>query len=85
MKILIDIPKRYKTLLDNGNINESVKKSILLAVANGKPLPNSYGNLIDIDALEDEIFRTSMGDWEILIDYIDNVPIIIKADKESKE
>ena len=37
MKIVIDIPKRYKTLLDNGDANGSVRESILLAVTNGTP------------------------------------------------
>ena len=88
MKIVIDIPKRYYDdfklqlpILNRGVPSELAK----YVIATGTPLPEGYGNLIDINALEDEIFHISMADWEVLIDYINNVPIIIEAESEVEE
>ena len=46
MKIVIDVPKKYKDLLDYGEADGSIRKSILLAVSNGTPLPKGHGRLI---------------------------------------
>ena len=37
MQIVINIPEKYKKLLDSGEADGSVRKSILSAVVNGTP------------------------------------------------
>ena len=76
MQIVIDIPEKYKTLLDDGKADGSIRKSILLAVVNGTPLPKGHGKLKDAD-------HYIKMQWEHP-DYslTDDEPTIIEADKE---
>lgn len=85
MKIVIDIPEEYKKLLDNGDADGNVRKSILLAVANGTPLPKGHGRILD----EKDILDTENNDggWYDLVDmpdYIAGVKAIIEAEREDE-
>lgn len=75
MQIVIDIDEEYKTLLDNGDADGGVRKSILLAVTNGTVLPKGHGRLKDVD-------HYIKMQWEHP-DYslMDDAPTIIEADK----
>lgn len=85
MKIVIDIPEEYKKLLDNGDADGNVRKSILLAVTNGTPLPKGHGRILD----EKDILDTENNDggWYDLVDmpdYIAGVKAIIEAEREDE-
>lgn len=89
MQIVIDIDEKYKKLLDSGDANGSVRKSILLAVTNGTVLPKGHGRLIDADALKSECYsivdpKGIYSELKIIEDYyIDDASTIIEADKEN--
>lgn len=88
MQIVIEIPEKYKDLLDKGEADGSIRKSILLAVSNGISLPKGHGDLKDMGNLqyvfdltrEDPIY--SGKDIERTIKLMKT---IIEADKESKD
>ena len=88
MKLVIDIPEKYKDLLDKGEADGSIRKSILLAVSNGTPLPEGHGRLIDADILEEckEVMNTIMNkcEYAVRMDEVRNVPTIIEADKAER-
>ena len=81
IEIVIKIDEKYKTLLDNGEADGNVRKSILLAVVNGTPLPKGHGRLIDADAL---INSLGASDRDIYCKAVieEDAPTIIEADKE---
>ena len=49
-------------------------------IANGKPLPKGHGRLIDADALN----RKDVNCVNVPMNFIDNAPTIIEADRESR-
>ena len=86
MQIVIDIPEKYKDLLDKGEADGSIRKSILLAVSNGTPLPKGHGRILDEKDILDT--KNNDGGWYDLVDmpeYIAGVKAIIEADKEQKK
>lgn len=93
MQIVIDIPEKYKNLLDKGEADGSIRKSILLAVSNGTPLPKGHGRLIDADktALLSDLFcytkYTGIDEapYEDATKALEFAPTIIEADKAESE
>lgn len=80
MKLVIDIPEKYKDLLDKGEADGSIRKSILLAVSNGTPLPEGHGRLIDAD----ELIKDRVENDNIVI-LVNTAPTIIEADRAESE
>lgn len=88
MKIVIDIPEDEYNLVkygQYGNINVDIVKK---AIANGTPLPDHHGRLIDADALEYTCNADECGiltgcnhcKYHIVTEHeIDNAPIIIEG------
>jgi len=89
MKIVIDIPEEYYSLLKGFN-DEKCSMDMLL-IKHGTPLPKGHGRLIDADVLLDQISRdkreafTKHQVWLLLSQYNDNAPTIIEADTESEK
>ena len=66
--------------------NDTVETALMKAVADGTPLPEHHGRLIDADALLDKKQDYGEGQMKlILIDpyYVRKAPTIIEADKGS--
>lgn len=83
MKIVIDIPEKYKELLDNGEADGSIRKSILNAIINGTPLPKGHGELIDRGQALNECYNISVdGERFKVVQYetLLGVPTIIEAE-----
>ena len=86
MQIVIDIPERtyeqLKFLREQGF--DGFETIIDKAVANGTPLPEHHGRLIDADTLTlDDISFFSIKDYQKMLHKITtDVPTIIEADKE---
>lgn len=56
MKLLIDIPEEdYKYIKSNGSIYYSHVHDIINGIIHGKKLPETYGRLIDADALNKDL------------------------------
>mgnify|MGYP007092164066 CR=1 FL=1 len=89
MQIVIDIPDEYKKLLDNGDADGSIRKLILLAVANGTPLPKGHGRLADLDAALKCVEETADCDEKYyamcLFDWAMSKRVVLEADKEQKD
>ncbi len=88
MKIVIDISEEEYELVRHGNKSYTTELELMNAVANGIPLPEHHGRLIDADALYDsaklchaEEDGTACVEWR----EINDAETIIEADKESKE
>lgn len=68
------------------------KFNVVLAIKNGTPLPKGHGRLGDIDKLIKEVEHfhkcpnghSDVYDEAMIINFLDNAPTIIKADKESE-
>ena len=52
MKIIIEIPKEEYELVRHGNKSYRTELELMNAVANGIPLPDHHGDLVDRDAIE---------------------------------
>lgn len=59
MKLIIDIPEEEYKLVRHGNKSYTTELELMNAVANGTPLPESYGDLIDRTKLYDQT-----AEWE---------------------
>lgn len=96
MQIVIDIPKRtyeqLKFLREQGF--DGFETIIDKAVANGTPLPEGHGRLIDVDALIKQLEAMANNRWNIQvgaskgleegIDNVDDAPTIIEAESEEE-
>ena len=100
MKIVIDIPEEdynaYKMQVEmmkqEGILIESLSTALRILVANGTPLPEHHGRIIDygyvVDAIDDwinaeEYCYTNATDY--LRNRIRNVPTIIEAEGSDSE
>ena len=90
MKIVIDIPEEEYELVRHGNKSYRTELELMYAVANGIPLPEGHGDLIDRDKLvpcckfrgdcwADKCDKCS--DYAVEYSNIKNAPTIIEADK----
>ena len=90
MQIVIEIPKDEYEIFSSCTEREKVNELSYyeLIIANGTPLPEHHGRLIDADTLEEckEMMSTIMGEWKyaVRMDDIRNVPTIIPATKEGE-
>ena len=85
MQIVIDISEKYKKLLDSGEADGSIRKSILLAVVNGTPLPKGHGRLIDADKLWNAAYHDLDCDFYEAFNLADTIIEADKAESEDKE
>ena len=76
MKLIIDIPKRIYDVIQ---IRNDMRSELHEAVRNGIPLPKGHGDLID----KDELLK--IGRYSHTRSDIDSIPVIVEADKESKD
>jgi len=80
MQIVIDIPKEEYEYLKAHHSHEVFYGD---AIANGTPLPEHHGRLIDADTLDEckEMMNTIMGEckYAVRMDDIRNAPTIIEA------
>ena len=53
MQIVIDIPEEAYKLLKNEGVDWLGADHILNAVANGTPLPEGHGNIIDVNSIKE--------------------------------
>lgn len=104
MKLIIDIPEKIYKLYQRDACRESVQNGntiymiVWRAIANGKPLPKNHGDLKDVDAIHEEIYKLQSGIGKdggtVIINkdqykgmcyargIINEAPVIIEADKE---
>lgn len=78
MKLVIDIPEEAYELLKNEGVDWLGAEHILDAVANGTPLPEDHGDLIDVNAIR--IIESFDGCRYALEREIRRLPVIIKAE-----
>lgn len=99
MKIVIDIPEKIYNRYINYTESYidfmfiGTEEILVKAIRNGTPLPKGSGRLIDADALIKQLKATANIEWNKkvgsskglidAIDIVDDIPIIIEADKES--
>ena len=76
----INIKNAINGLIENGVERASISK-VCLAILDGTPLPKGHGRLIDADAIN----RKDVNCANVPMNFIDNAPTIIEADKESVE
>lgn len=93
MQLVIDIPKdAYDFIKRTGYHTQSLYE----AIKNGVPLPKGHGRIVDVIGKIDEdridkdnpiIYLTINGEYTeaVSLDYINNLPTIIEADKEGKD
>ena len=90
MQIVIDIPEEeYEEIINSEDCGLHI---LTRAIAKGTPLPKGHGRLIDISKIEEDriekdnpiIYLTIDGNCTeaISLDYLNNLPTIIKADME---
>lgn len=99
MKIVIDISEElYKEYMDvqlaRGN-GKGIVSNLLNVIKNGTPLPKEHGKIVDIGRIDEDkmeqdnpIICITMNDEYIeavSLDYLNNLPAIMEADKESDE
>lgn len=77
MEIMIDIPEELYEAYKNKPpmLGDAGMDMIVQSIANGTPLPEHHGRLIDADAIPKHLVRD--------MDEIDKQPTIIEADKGS--
>ena len=88
MEIVIDIPEEEYELVRHGNKSYRTELELMNAVAEGKPLPEHHGRLIDADTLEEkvekhrEMLKISEYDRELVLHYtdIEMAPTIIERE-----
>lgn len=94
MKILIEVSEKdyldFMLQYDNDRLDENIPfHRAKIAIAEGTPLPNGHGRLIDADALKKKATMCpTVGNAETLlldISDVENAPTIIEADKEGAE
>lgn len=85
MRLVIDIPEEIYEQVKDRTEDSNDEWITMRAVANGTPLPQGCGRLIDGDALYKEVASWGMNDYEPsdFLDEIDRTPTIIE--KEGKE
>jgi len=90
MKLIIDIDEEARNELfdiaNNGrDISLSLQNTMIMAIANGTPLPKGHGRLIDEDniiecaEMADDSFE--WGVYVVKMKYIRDMPTVIEADK----
>lgn len=100
MKLVIDIPEDEYTWLKEHPNSIRWSSVYTDSILNGTPLPKRHGDLVDKNTLEGH-YVCSMGIDEAcvlkcdckdcssgvyqLYDDIDNIPVVVKADKESEK
>lgn len=94
MEIVIDILKEEYERVCHGNKSPLTDIELMRAVANGIPLPEHHGRLIDADkaikklkSLGNRDYRREKGtiqDAEKMLSYDGYTPTIIEADKKEK-
>lgn len=88
MEIVIDIPdKLYEYIVKGKDLSEEQNDEMALAIADGKPLPEHHGRLIDADALYDsaklchtEEDGTACVEWR----EINDAPTIVEAEGRNR-
>lgn len=96
MKIVIKIPdKLYEYIVKGKDLSEEQNDEMALAIADGMLLPEHHGRLIDIDKIDDDRMESDNPIIELTtnreyieavsLDYLNSLPTIIEADKESEE
>lgn len=92
MELIIKIPEdSYKATCNSTMLPPDVE-NVVQGIKNGTPLPKGHGRLIDIGKIDEDriqgdnpiIYLTTNGQYieAIGLDYLNNLPTIIKADKE---
>ena len=91
MKLVIDIPDQYYTIIQNSTeYIDEVARVCEDSVKNGIPLPEGYGRLIDADKLK-EVYETTEDaeycQWTLygVISEIDDAETIVEAEGGVKE
>lgn len=77
MKLIIDIPKDYYEIIKYDVDNHLTHYRPFEIIANGTPLPEEHGRLIDADVLVD-----GMEDDYELCELVNSTPTIIKSESE---
>ena len=89
MQIVIDISDNLMEYIVKGrDLSEEQNDEMALAIANGKPLPEHHGRIIDEQQIIDrfkpiERFKHWCVGTDGLFNVLSDAPTIIEADKES--
>ena len=83
MKIVIDMPEdTIKAIKDGNGDDYNIPLWLCYSIANGTPLPEGHGRLIDADKLTENILCRTFGLRSV---DIEKAQTIIEADKENKK
>lgn len=89
MKLMIDIPKDVKAVIDRNGTNEVVAEIIWQAVKNGTPLPKEHGRLMilseDVVKRQQTSFSFSCQNWVSEVGLSNATVAIIEAEKAESE
>ena len=96
MKLVITVPDYIKEQMDAGKSEEfGIPPWLGYEIVKGTPLPKGHGKLVDIGKIDKDriesnnpiIYLTINGEYieAISLDYLNSLPTIIEADKESEE
>jgi hypothetical protein len=91
IELVIKIPEEKLNIIKNSIYDPDIYK----AIANGTPLPKGHGRIVDIGKIDEDkiesdnpiIYLTVNGEYieAVSLDYLNNLPTIIEADKEHEE
>lgn len=95
MKVVIDIDGEIYNEIKNKGQGKWYCREMDNAIRQGMSLPKGHGRLIDISKIEEDriekdnpiIYLTIDGNYTeaISLEYLNNLPTIIEADKESED
>ena len=90
MRLIINIDDETYADIKKGIIYSSIRdvpQESVVAIANGTPLPEGHGRLIDADAMFEDVINYCIDpdahDWTIF-DFINNADTIIEADRKGE-
>ena len=87
MQIVINIPNKiYDDLMKRREADVADINTVFFAIADGTPLPEGHGRLIDADRLK-SMYSINQANFNTVVGiqkWIDYAQTIIEADKEDK-
>lgn len=90
MQMVIEIPEEEYELVRHGNKSYTTELELMNAVANGIPLPEHHGDLVDRDTIEVLRIGNIKREYDkgfdagvtCMVNRILDAPTILEADKE---
>ena len=95
IELVIKMPESIWVSIQNGEYCGILDDRTYNAIKNGTPLPAGHGRIVDVGKIDEDridhdnpiIYLTMNGEYveAVSLDYINNLPTIIEADKVGSE